>query len=594
MVAVTGVTAAVQVYGAPPGPATRHRAAGPTVYAGYDRANGAGAVIPVSTATNKAGKPIRIGFGRTATTVQIAVTPDGKTAYVLNPEAFTVIPISTATNTAGKPISDRPQPESTARHPSRSPRTARPLYVANTGQHAVVPISTATNTTGKPIPVGSGPQEIAFTPDGKTAYVVSYGTSGAGRGSVTPISTATNTAGKPIRTAIGSLEIVITPDGKTAYAYSGSTLTPIRTATNTAGKPILLHTNFGEGAIAITPDGKTIYALTIHPDTVVPISTATNTAGTPINVHLFPAGIPFTGAEAATQFVMSPDGKTIYLGTGEDSIIPISTATNTAGKTIRFGADCGRPLSGYPHISIAITPDGKTVYAACENAVIPISTATNTSGKPIAVPHGDPDAIAITPSLSAAGGGLRQRAADQDPGQVFPVGGAGVDVGHRVRPLGRVRRGLLRARPAGQRLLHRGGPHRGGRHVDQRHPVPLQRHPDDRPVDGALGELLERPARRERLGYPDLGEQFARLQRGLEQPEEELARRDLPAPGRPPDDQRGVQRQDHGGQVGRRVTVRERPADRAPVPHLRVADAPGGVRQQRQFARRGARSASRS
>jgi YVTN family beta-propeller protein len=390
--AVAVMAAAIPAVNWTLGQASGARPAAPTVYAAYDRGNcSCGEVIPVNTATNKAGKPIRTGFG-----FQIAIRPDGKTAYVLNPSAFTVVPVSTATNTAGKPI---PVGRSGIDSPSFIAITpdGKTVYVANTGRHTVVPVSTATNTAGKPIPVGSGPQAIAITPDGKTAYVVSYPTSGNGPATVTPISTATNTVGKPIRVGFGSFEIAITPDGKTAYAYSGSTVTPVSTATNTAGTPIHLHGNFGEGAIAINPDGKTLYALTINPDTVVPVSTATNTAGTPIRVHLLPSGITGFAAEAASQFTITPDGKTAYLLTGGDSVIPISTVTNTAGKTIQFGSDCRSQAQVHPNISLAITPDGKTAYVACESAVIPISTATNTPGRPIPVPLGDPDTIAITP-----------------------------------------------------------------------------------------------------------------------------------------------------------------------------------------------------
>jgi DNA-binding beta-propeller fold protein YncE len=406
-VTVAGVTGAVRVYGAAPGPAAPHRSGAPTIYAAYDPGSGNGlsasgrggrgkaatsAVIPIDTATNKAGKPIRVGSG-----FQIAITPDGKTAYVLDRNDFTVIPVSTATNTAGRPIhfarSRFDGPSFIAITPD-----GKTVYVADTGLHAVVPVSTATNTAGRPIPVGMGPSAIAITPDSHTAYVVGTPTSGAGlRATVTPVDTATNKAGKPIRVGDGSFEIAITPDGKTAYAYGGSSVTPINTATNTAATPISLHGNFGEGAIAITPDGKTLYALTINPDTVVPINTATNTAGTPINVHVFPWGLPDFAALAATQFVITPDGKTIYLGTGSDSVIPISTATNTVGKTIQFGADCRSQPLVHPNMGIAITPDSKTAYVACENAVIPMSTATNTPGTPIHIPLRDPDSIAITP-----------------------------------------------------------------------------------------------------------------------------------------------------------------------------------------------------
>jgi YVTN family beta-propeller protein len=398
VVAVIGVTAAVRVFGAAPGPAAPHRSAAPTVYVAYDTGGGETpplrpppvAIIPVSTSTNRAGKPIRVGGGD-----QIAITPDRKTAYVLS-NAGTVTPISTGTNTAGKPIpvgrSRDFGPEFIAITPD-----GKTVYVANTGLNTVVPISTATNTAGKSIHVPPRPVGIAITPDGKTAYVVSEPPNEWQPGTVTPISTATNTAGKPIPVGRVSFQIAITPDGKTAYVVSGSSVTPISTATNTAGKPIHLDGNFGEGAIAITPDGKTAYVLTINPDTVVPISTATNAPGNPIKVHLIPGYAPSFGMEAITEFAITPDGKTAYLLTGGDSIIPISTATNRVGKTIRFGSDCRSQPLVHPNISIVITPDGKTAYVACESAVIPISTATHTPGKPIPVPLRDPDNIAITP-----------------------------------------------------------------------------------------------------------------------------------------------------------------------------------------------------
>ncbi len=78
-------------------------------------------MTPISTATNTARKPIKVG----AHPVAIAITPDGKTACVA----------------------------------SRGPGT-------------VTPIDTATGSTGKPIKVGHILVAIAITPDGKTAYVV--------------------------------------------------------------------------------------------------------------------------------------------------------------------------------------------------------------------------------------------------------------------------------------------------------------------------------------------------------------------------------------------------------------------------------------
>ena len=115
------VAAAVAVVAVPVGAgalalapaAAQRQAASPTVYAVFS-ANAnchqplpscQSAAIPISTATNKPGTPVKVGkgFGNTFGTGAIVFTPDGKTAYVLN-WAGTVIPVSTATNRAGKPI----------------------------------------------------------------------------------------------------------------------------------------------------------------------------------------------------------------------------------------------------------------------------------------------------------------------------------------------------------------------------------------------------------------------------------------------------------------------------------------------------------
>jgi DNA-binding beta-propeller fold protein YncE len=170
--------------------------------------------MPISTATNTAGTPIHLVayFGEGA----MAITPDGKTVYVLSYEG--------------------------TQHPGM-----------------VVPIRTATNTAGKPIKVTFPPYgfngQIAIPPDGKTAYVTTEGNW------IIPISTATNTAGPPIR--FGSdcytqryvhapYNIAITPDGKTAYVSCGKAVVPISTATNTLGRPIHIPLTYAQ-TIAITP-----------------------------------------------------------------------------------------------------------------------------------------------------------------------------------------------------------------------------------------------------------------------------------------------------------------------------------------------------
>ena len=163
-------------------------------------------MTPIDTATNTAG---HADPGRHAP-AGIAITPDGKTAYVANASTASVTPIDTATNTRGPPIPVGSDPLGDRDHPGRqdrlrrqpaAPGTVTPIDTAtNTAGHAdpgrpprssgrdhpgrqdrlrhqrrfsntVTPIDTATNTPGTPIPVGGIPYAIAITPDGKTAYV---------------------------------------------------------------------------------------------------------------------------------------------------------------------------------------------------------------------------------------------------------------------------------------------------------------------------------------------------------------------------------------------------------------------------------------
>jgi hyaluronoglucosaminidase len=217
--------------------------------------NGRGATVtPIATATGVPGPPIPIG--RTAG--DIAITPDGKTAYVTSDDGE-VVPIATATAAAGPAIDvGGDTPDGIVITPD-----GKTVYVAVISTNAVVPIATATNRPGEPIELGERPRRIVISPDGTTAYVLnqsrphppqpSYEAWQRGerqapldrRGTVIAIDLATNTPGEPIDVGIDPLAIAITPDGKTVYVantHTGgpgpSTVTPIDTAGHTAGPPI--------------------------------------------------------------------------------------------------------------------------------------------------------------------------------------------------------------------------------------------------------------------------------------------------------------------------------------------------------------------
>jgi YVTN family beta-propeller protein len=370
---------------------------------------GSNTVTPINTATNKAGTPIKVGPGPS----NILMAPNGKTAYINGNAGVT--PVNTVTHRAGKLIAIKTGVADMAITPN-----GKTLYVMSyTGAFTTVfPVSTATGKVGKPVLVvrdaswGGLQSSLLVTPNGKTLYFAST------LGTVTPVSTATGKVGKPIRFQSGesfSADMAITPNGKTLYAFENgpnqlwNTVTPINTATSKAGSPIKV----GQFPVAIvfSLNGKTAYVASTGaipfactsgsprcsgapakpvPARVTPISTVTNRPGKAI--ILGPTAYVLTMA-------ITPNGRTVYVGDSwivtnhsAYAVIPISTATGTAGKLVKVG---------WAPRAMAIAANGKTVYCVGANSsgqgfVMPIGTATGTALKAIQVGN-SPTAIAIAP-----------------------------------------------------------------------------------------------------------------------------------------------------------------------------------------------------
>ena len=271
---------------------------GKTLYVGdWD----GGTVTPIRTATNTVGRPIKTG--PIPFTVTMAITPNSKTLYVVNEGPGTVTPINTATNTAGKNIKVGVTPAAIVITPDG--KTAYVLNLARgaPGKGTVVPVNTATNTAGNPIKVaGMFPDALnlmVMTPNGKTIYAVAFT-------AMTPINTATNTARPAIRVAPRhgqDFTAAIAPDGRTLYVAGGlgpqftrGFVVPVSTATGAVGRAIVFR---GQPSVmALTPNGKALYVVCSggagSPQLVIPINTTTNTAGPAINTGLQPTAIAIT------------------------------------------------------------------------------------------------------------------------------------------------------------------------------------------------------------------------------------------------------------------------------------------------------------
>jgi YVTN family beta-propeller protein len=155
----------------------------------------------IDTATKAVvGTPIPVGTSPSG----IAITPDGKHAYITIFSSNNVLVIDTATNTAvGSPIPVGTNPRWVAITPD-----GKQAYVTNQNSNTVSVIDTTANTVvGTPIPLGTNPFGVVVTPDGKHAYVTN-----ASSGNVSVIDTATNTVvGTPIPVGTGPIWLGITP-----------------------------------------------------------------------------------------------------------------------------------------------------------------------------------------------------------------------------------------------------------------------------------------------------------------------------------------------------------------------------------------------
>ncbi len=252
----------------------------------------------------------------------VAVSPNGRLAYVTDPQDGKVFPVDLTTSpaTVGTPLSVGGNPEGVAFAPDGA--TAYVAENANTGGAAeLIPITVATGALGAPITgLGPHPFSIGVTPDGRLALV-----GDSGNGDVYPVSLPSGVVGTPIAIGGSVHGIAVLPDGSAAYAANGSSVTPIALPGLTSGSAIAM--TGGAFAVAATPDSRTVYATNDTGGTVTPIDVATGSAGTPVTgVGSTPRGIAITPDQApVAAFTVGPASP------------GVATAFDASSSTVRFG-----------------------------------------------------------------------------------------------------------------------------------------------------------------------------------------------------------------------------------------------------------------
>jgi YVTN family beta-propeller protein len=297
---------------------------------------GSDRVSLINTVTNKrVGEPVPTGGEPTS----IAITPDGKYAYVTDSEDESVSVIETGLRRNVATIEVGANPFGIAITPD-----GKYAYVTARNDNKVAVISTQTKEVAKSITVGLQPTGIAISPTGKFAYVANYLDSDV---EVINTETMTLAPGEPIKVGEGPMGIEFTPGG-TAYVVDevGKEVSAIDTITKkVTGIP--LSPKSGEPAgIAISPDGTEAYVVGPGAGPISVINTGTNKVTGEIEVAGEPQEVAFA-ANGKTVYVTeakSPQVQTINVETGKVSGSPIA-------------------LPGEFPTGIALTPDRSPVAA---------------------------------------------------------------------------------------------------------------------------------------------------------------------------------------------------------------------------------------
>lgn len=259
--------------------------------------------------------------------------------------------------------------------------TAATLYVTNTKSNSISIIDTNTFEITGTIPLGAGkPNRVVFHPDGKAAWVVYDKSRDLG-----VVDAEARKLARRLRIGGNPYNLTFAPDGRTLYVLDWASetsgddvivydLASERVETKIEVSTWPAHAIFSRDARLLYVSGETAGNLTV-------IDTKTRAVVTRV-VH---------GGGDAMGLALAPDGRTLYLGAGENrAVLKVDTATHKVAGTI--------PVPGIVH-ETTLTPDGKFLYTTLRkaNRIVVISTADDRIVATIPQ-KGYPDLVVMEPS----------------------------------------------------------------------------------------------------------------------------------------------------------------------------------------------------
>jgi len=307
--------------------------------------------------------------------INISITSNGKTAYVLNSGNDTISIVDIATNKVTGIVTDS---GTTLNHPVAIAITPddKKAYIINQAHSTVSILDIATNTITGIVASGnfSTPADIAITLDGTTAYVTN-----PANNTVSIIDVATNTATGIVSDLGATLDmpksIAISLDGTQAFVTNAHTVSIITIATNTINVDGTVSNIFGSD----TP-----YDIVFIPNSVKSYLSSFNQ--NEIFVIFGDTAITGFSVLGVQNLIISPDGTTVYAMQNTNNISVINTANDTVTGVV------SDPLAtlNVPY-NLAITPDGFTGYIV------------NLEGNSVSIMFIKDPPLTIFPPISIAG-----------------------------------------------------------------------------------------------------------------------------------------------------------------------------------------------
>jgi DNA-binding beta-propeller fold protein YncE len=303
-----------------------------------------------------------------------------------------------------------------------------------------------------------GAVSVAVSPDGKSAYVASTGdtvarfhrdpTTGwiaqpAGTGGcISETGAGTCADGHALS---GALAVAVSPDGKSVYVASASSNAVVRLNRNTitgaitqpagvagcvsqtgAGPCADGHALSGARSVAVSPDGKSVYVASRASNAVARFNRDTSTgaitqpAGTGGCISETGAGTCADGhgLSGAFSVAITPDGKSVYVGSfSSNAVARLNRGATAGGITQPAGtAGCVSETGAGPCADghwlglangVAVSPDGKSVYLTASgnfpSGVVVRFNRTTTAGA-ITQPAGTAGCVSETGAGTCADG----------------------------------------------------------------------------------------------------------------------------------------------------------------------------------------------